>query len=206
MRVKRQGLDVIIDQVNYLKKVLERFQMTNTKPTQTPLPSNWDPKENKGKATAAEITCYQSIIGSLLYLMIGTHPDISYAVTHLSQSSTNPSEDHYKAAMHICHYLAGTQDYTLVYGNSTNKGLMAYMDSDWAANGIQHQSVTGYFFKLADGIVSWRSHAVTFGSEWVRTSENGSGVSRNLASAYVLCLRTLVVPNLQRDKGGSLGK
>ena len=48
--------------------------------------------------------------------------------------------------------------------------------------------------------------AVTFGSEWVRTSENESGASRDSASAYVLCLRTLVVPNLQRDEGGSLGK
>ena len=137
MHVKRQGLDVIIDQVDYLKKVLERFQMTNAKPTQTPLPSNWDLKENKGKATAAEITRYQSIIGSLLYLMIGTRPDISYAVTHLSQFSTNPSEDHYKAAMHICCYLASTQGYMLVYGHSTNKGLMAYTDSNWAADKIR---------------------------------------------------------------------
>ena len=47
---------------------------------------------------------------------------------------------------------------------------------------------------------------VTFGSEWVRTSENESGTSRDLASAYVLCLRTLVIPNLQRDEGGSLGE
>ena len=47
---------------------------------------------------------------------------------------------------------------------------------------------------------------VTSGSEWVRTSENESGVSRDLASAYVLCLRTFVVPNLQRDEGRSLGK
>jgi hypothetical protein len=44
--------------------------MTNAKAAQTPLSSNWDPKENKGKATAAEITRYQSIIGSLLYLMM----------------------------------------------------------------------------------------------------------------------------------------
>ena len=47
---------------------------------------------------------------------------------------------------------------------------------------------------------------VTSGSEWVRTSENESGVSRDLASAYVLCLCTFVVPNLQRDEGKSLGK
>jgi hypothetical protein len=133
--------------------------MTNAKATQTPLPSNWDPKENKGKATAAEITRYQSIIGSLLYLMIGTRPNISYAVTHLSQFTTNPSEDHYKAALHICCYLAGTQDYKLVYGKTADKGLMAYTDSDWAADKIRCRSVTGYFFKLADGIISWRSHA-----------------------------------------------
>jgi hypothetical protein len=157
MRVQRQGLDITINQVDYLKKVLKQFQMTNAKATQTPLPSNWDPKVNQGKATATEITCYQSIIRSLLYLMIGTCPDISYAVTHLSQFSINPSEDHYKAVLHICHYLASTQDYKLVYGKTANKGLMAYTDSDWAADKIRHRSVTGYFFKLADGIISWCS-------------------------------------------------
>ena len=48
--------------------------------------------------------------------------------------------------------------------------------------------------------------SVTSGSEWVRTSENKSRVSRDLASAYVLCLHTFVVPNLWRDEGKSLGK
>ena len=58
MRVKRNGLDVIIDQVDYLKKVLDRFQMTNAKAALTLLPSNWNPQENQGKAMAAEITRY----------------------------------------------------------------------------------------------------------------------------------------------------
>ena len=111
--------------------------MTNTKAALPLLPGNWDPRENQGKAMAAEITCYQSIIGSLLYLMIATHPDISYAVTHLSQFSTNPSEDHYKAALHMCCYLVGTQDYKLVYLNKSDKGLCAYTDSDWAADKIR---------------------------------------------------------------------
>jgi hypothetical protein len=159
MQVQRQGLDITIDHIDYLKKVLEQFQMTNAKATQTPLSNNWDSKENKGKATGAEITCYQSMIESLLYLMIGTHPDISYAAMHLSQFTMNSSEDHYKAVLHICHYLAGTQDYKLVYGKTANKGLMAYTDSNWAANKIQHRSVTGYFFKLADSTISWCSHA-----------------------------------------------
>ena len=108
---------------------------------------------------AAEITCYHSIIGSLLYLIIGTCPNIAFAVTHLSQFSTNPTEDHYKAAQHICRYLVGTHDYKLVYTCEEDKGLVAYTDSDWAADKIQWRSVTGYFFKLANGIILWRSHA-----------------------------------------------
>ena len=54
MQVKRKGLDVTIDQIDYLKKVLDKFQMTNAKAALTPLPGNWDPRENQGKATAAE--------------------------------------------------------------------------------------------------------------------------------------------------------
>ena len=90
--------------------------------------------------------------------MIGTHPDIAFAVTHLSQFSTNPTKDHYKAAQHVCHYLVGTHDYKLVYTREEDKGLVTYTNSDWAADKIQHHSVTGYFFKLANSILSWRSH------------------------------------------------
>ena len=114
---------ITIDQCDYLEKVLTRFQLTDTKAAITPLPTSWEPKANTGKATAAEITCYQSIIGSLLYLMIGTHPDIAFAVTYLLQFSTNPTEDHYKAAQHICHYLVRTCDYKLVYTQEEDKGL-----------------------------------------------------------------------------------
>ena len=133
--------------------------MVNAKSTATPLPSNWDPKANTGMATATEVTNYQSIIGSLLYLMTGTRPDIAYAVTHLSQFCTNPSPEHYKATLHICQYLVGTQDYLLVYSNTGDKGLEAYLDSDWAADKIQRHSITGNFFKLAGGIICWRSYA-----------------------------------------------
>ena len=101
----------------------------------------------------ARVTQYQSIIRSLLYLMIGTRLDIAYAVTYLSQFCTNPSAEHYKAAPHICRYLVGMQDYSLVYSNKGNKGLVAYSDSDWAADKIWCRSITGNFFKLASGII-----------------------------------------------------
>ena len=56
-------------------------------------------------------------------------------------------------------YSVGTHDYKLVYTCEEDKGLVAYTDSDWATGKIWQCSVTGYFFKLANGIILWRSHA-----------------------------------------------
>ena len=58
---------------------------------------------------------FQSVIGSLLYIMLGTCPDIAYAVTHLSQFSANPSKEYLDKTLYICCYLAGTRDYALIY-------------------------------------------------------------------------------------------
>ena len=159
MRIVCTRSGITIDQCAYLNTVLERFQLTNTKSAPTPLPARWDPKANTEQATAAEITRYQSIIGSILYLMIGTCPDIAFAVTHLSQFSTNPTKDHYWAAVHICRYLVGSWDYKLIYSQDADKGLVAFTNSSWAADKIRHCSITSYFFKVANGIISWHSHA-----------------------------------------------
>ena len=94
-----------------------------------------------------------------LPILLGTCPDISYAVTKLAQFAANPSDDHFERAKYICRYLVGTKDYAIVYNGKSNKGMVTYVDSDWAADPITRRSVTGYFFKLADGIFSWRSHA-----------------------------------------------
>ena len=135
--------------------------MTNAKSVPTPLPSNWVPKLAEGKASPELLRSYQSIIGSLLYLMIGTRPDIAYAVTKLAQFAANPSQEHLNSAKYICHYLAGTKDYSIVYDGKTAKGIAAYTDSDWASDPITRQSVTSYFFKLARGPIIWQSQAQT---------------------------------------------
>jgi Reverse transcriptase (RNA-dependent DNA polymerase) len=96
MRITRKRKDIHLDQHDYLDKVLERFSMTNAKSAPTPLPSNWVSQANKGKALPELLRQYQSIIGSLLYLMIGTCPDIAFVVTKLAQFSANPSQEHFK--------------------------------------------------------------------------------------------------------------
>jgi len=74
------------------------------------------------------------VIGSLLYLMLGTRPDIAFAVTHLSCHATNPSQDHLNKALYICRYLIGTSTHSLVYNGGSGAGLIACTDSDWGSD------------------------------------------------------------------------
>jgi hypothetical protein len=93
--------------------------------------------------------------------MIGTRPDIAFAVTKLAQFSANPSQEHFERAKYICRYLVGTKNYSLVFKHAPGKGLATYTDSDWTSDPITRRSVTGYFFQLAGGPITWRSRAQT---------------------------------------------
>jgi hypothetical protein len=97
------------------------------------------------------------VIGSPLYLILGTRPDIAFAVTKLVQFAARPSEEHLKKVLYICHYLKGTSKYCLTYDGTYGQGIVACTDSDWASDSQAHQSQTGYFLKLAGGAISWVS-------------------------------------------------
>jgi len=89
---------------------------------------------------------FQSVIGSLLYIMLGTCPDIAYAVTHLSQFSANPSKEYLDKTLYICCYLAGTRDYALIYDGTSDQRLEGYTDADWGSNPTTRHPTTGFFF------------------------------------------------------------
>ena len=63
-----------IDQSRYILEIVNRFRLSDAHPTHTPLPSGAEVHLVKydGEATAQEIKYYQQIIGSLLYVQIGT--------------------------------------------------------------------------------------------------------------------------------------
>ena len=159
MRIRREGRKLILDQQDYLDKIVKCFDMQESNTAYTPLPSGYELEENKEKATDAFCQEYQSVIGSLLYIMIGTRPDISFAVTKMAQFSANPSPKHMRAAKHIIAYLKTTPKMSLVFDGASNKGLIASTNSDWASNKISQPSQTEYFFQLAGASFSWQSQA-----------------------------------------------
>ena len=148
---------IIIDQIEYAKKIVNQFGQENAKPARTPLPAGYIPKPNDKQATSEQRSYYQSIIGSLLYLTLGTRPDIAHAVIMMSQFMVNPSEEHIQRALYIIKYVGSNLKGKIIYNGYGHEGFRAYCDADWAGNQISRRSVTGYIIKLAGGPVSWVS-------------------------------------------------
>jgi Reverse transcriptase (RNA-dependent DNA polymerase)/Integrase core domain len=156
----RSNRTITLDQEKYISDVLARFQMNSCTPANTPFASGTDffasssPAEDNDPSFIAN---YQSIVGSLMYAMIGTRPDISFAVSKLSQFSSNPTQQHLKAAKHVLRYLAATKNNRLHYGLSDETEIYGYSDSDWAGDKNDRHSTTGYAFFLAGGAICWAS-------------------------------------------------
>ena len=106
---------IIIDQIEYAKKIVNRFGQENAKPARTPLPAGYIPKPNDKQATSEQRSYYQSIIGSLLYLTLGTRPDIAHAVIMMSQFMVNPSEEHIQKALYIIKYVGSNLKGKIIY-------------------------------------------------------------------------------------------
>ena len=98
---------------------------------------------------------YCEAIGSLMYASIATQPNISFAVTALSQFLDNPGEVHWEAVKRIMRYLSGTKDYALTYGDECHN-LLGYSDTDGTTQEHRH-AISGYTFLIDGGIVSWSS-------------------------------------------------
>ena len=165
MRIEYRDGKTYLDQVPYLEKILKRFGMADAKAAQTPLPTGYKPEPFDGTATAALRSQYQQVIGSLLYLMLGTRPDLAFAVTQMAKFAHNPSEEHLLKARHIMRYLAGTRKYALVYDGKSDGGLYAYCDSSYGDDRSdadrRRRSTQGYFFSLANASVKWHSKTQT---------------------------------------------
>ena len=110
MHIKHHGCKIDIDQYTYLNKIIECFELQNTNFTLTSLPQEYYPIHNNGPVNLALYIKFQTIIGSLLYIMISTQPDIAYAIMALSKHLANPIKEHVSKATYICCYLLGTPD------------------------------------------------------------------------------------------------
>ena len=155
------GIDyVTIHQEKYICKILERFGMSSCKARVTPMESEpFNTKLSPDDMAQNQNNYYREIIGSLIYLMQCTRPDLAFCVTKLSQYLDKYDSVHMGAAKHVLRYLCGTKNVGITYRKVTNKNsIFGYTDADWA-NSPDRKSVSGYVFFLGDktGAISWKS-------------------------------------------------
>ncbi|GJY77060.1 retrovirus-related pol polyprotein from transposon TNT 1-94 [Tanacetum coccineum] len=93
-----------LSQKSYVKKILQRFNMQDCKPISTPFPTNVklssmkSPSSEKERMKMSRVP-YASAVGSLMFVMICTRPDIAHAVGVVSRYMGEPGREHWEAAI-----------------------------------------------------------------------------------------------------------
>jgi hypothetical protein len=148
MKIERVRSDksLSIMQSTYIDTLIERFRQTDAQPLSCPLEPSITllkkdcPTTDKDHAKM-ESTPYKELIRSLMYAAICMRPDISFAVSMLSQFMVNPGKVHWKAALHVLRYLKGTREMGLWFGytdDTKTDAIAAFSDADWASQEHQH--------------------------------------------------------------------
>ena len=122
---------ITMDQVKYIDRILKRFQMESCKPRATPSELGVNKISTENPEDFADKKLYQEIVGSLIYVMTSTRPDLSF-VTKLSQYMSNPTNSHLSMAKHVIRHLKGTRENKLTFRKSKEGlKLFGYCDADW---------------------------------------------------------------------------
>jgi hypothetical protein len=156
----REARTISLLQTSYIDTILSRFSLSNAKPRATPITpgsslSKADAPSDDTEAALMKKTPYREAIGSLMYAAVATRPDISFAVSALSQFLENPGLLHWEAVKHVLCYLSSTKEHVLTYGNEHHE-LLRYTDADGASQEHRHV-ISGFAFLIDGAAVSWAS-------------------------------------------------
>ena len=102
LEIAQEKDGIKITQKGYIEKILKKFNMENANPVETPIIKS---SQNIEPGKAESKFPYRSAVGALMYLMVGTRPDIAYAVGVASRSLENPTEDDIVKVKRIFRYL-----------------------------------------------------------------------------------------------------
>ena len=163
MRIERDRAvgTVKLSQESYIKKVLSRFNMQDAKAVNTPLASHFKLSKEQSPKTVEEHDSmkkisYASAVGSLMYAMVCTRPDIAHAVGVVCRYMDVPGRQHWEAVKWILRYLKGTSGNSLCFRRN-DVILQGIIDADLGGDLDTRRSTTGYVYTLGGTTVNWIS-------------------------------------------------
>lgn len=155
VKVENWDNGIFLSQPHLTWKILEENQFL-TSNAATPMVSGLLLTTAKDDDVAMDQTKYLSVIGSLSYLAIGTHPDIAFAVNYLARFLAKPQKEHWTALKHFLRYLLGTRTKGILFKNDdVNEELEVFCDSNWGCE--SSRSTHGYVIFLYGCPIGWIS-------------------------------------------------
>jgi hypothetical protein len=100
---------------------------------------------------------YASTIGSIMYAMLCTRPDVAHAIILTSRYQSGLGLEHWTALKNIFKYLRRTKDMFLMYGGEEELVAKCYVDANFNTDPDNSRSQSGYVVVMNGGAVSWRS-------------------------------------------------
>jgi hypothetical protein len=108
LETNRDENSISLSQETYIDTMIKRFGMENSRNVSNPLDPDVRLENEECEDNPADRTLYLSLVGSLMYAALGSHPDISFAVSSLSRYNSAPLATHLTAAKRVLRYLKST--------------------------------------------------------------------------------------------------
>ncbi|KAJ9561697.1 hypothetical protein OSB04_006857 [Centaurea solstitialis] len=152
-----------LSQGTYIDKILKRFKMDESKKGFIPMQhgivlSKAQCPVSSEDQDKIKLIPYASAIGSIMYAMLCTRPDVAYSISVTSRYQQNPGEAHWVAVKNILKYMRRTKEMLLVFGRSEDEiSVTCYSDASFQTDRDDYKSQSGYVFTLNGGAILWKS-------------------------------------------------
>jgi hypothetical protein len=144
-----------VSQGKYIKNMLKKFEMNDSKAISTPMGTNGN-LDSDASGNMVDQKMYQSMIRSLLYVTT-SRPNVMFIVCMCARFQASPRKIHLKATKRILRYLKHTQNVRLWYPKGARFELIGYSDSDYTGCKVERKSTSGTCKLLERSLVSWSS-------------------------------------------------
>uniref|UniRef100_A0A2N9HFH1 Reverse transcriptase Ty1/copia-type domain-containing protein n=1 Tax=Fagus sylvatica TaxID=28930 RepID=A0A2N9HFH1_FAGSY len=154
-RVARSRHGISLSQRKYTLDLLQDTGMLGCRLASTPMDPNLKLSVESGELLSNP-SMYQCLVRRLIYL-INTRPDLTFAVSVVSQFMNAPRTAHMDAVHHILRYLKRSPDLGLFYPIGHQSRLSCFTDANYAGSQTDRRSTTGLSTFYGNHLISWRS-------------------------------------------------
>nr|GEU48859.1 copia protein [Tanacetum cinerariifolium] len=174
LQIKQMEDEIFFNQSKYIKEMLKKFGLEDSKPTKTPMSTEIKLTKDD-EADFIDSSKYRGMIGSLLYLT-ASRPDIMFSVCLCARFQENPKTTHIEAVKRIFRYVRGTIHLGLWYPKGTRVETIVYAEYDHAGDYVDHKSTSDVCTFMGCCLTSWLTkNQTTFAISMIEVEYVSSG-------------------------------